>query len=710
MYLPRPDPPPAGPYPEVALPYTGKYANNLQHWSSDISWALIHNGTSPSGQLASSQGLTKPTRKHTITMSPPPPRSLRRNAFEKLAVLSVQQPTTPAQSSELKRLCQLYFSRSSQSNGLARSTDKNEISSANGPMVCYTPGSYATRDIITVTDQIMQCLRELETIIALSDAAIHVSIPQDAEQLIPRLKQYLLVTPIQSIQESPFLRDFGPSPWELLTLNLTSGLLRSGTKAIYLRDEVVSAIFDFVETCAGLARTSANVGMNGNADENHEVYEKSLPLGVIQVVRLAISLLGFLEAIAKNACFFHTSERIRLITMVNDILSERLMTGFETALSTLRNTKNLAYEVQGWKRWVKHYATTYRPLGAMLLRQTFMAFVCSCASLLVIPESIADGDDVLDILQSKRLLRETKNSPSNIETVETVADIAADGLMAIEAGADYLSLGSAWQHRLAFHVKAYALESFLCCSLLHEDAADPDLLLTWLESTLVDPVQMADEGLATAVLKILAILGQTSQIIASNLCRSLPRYMVQGNFDTRLALTAAHTLSTILRVLPEDTTITTLYSLGNVLSPTSAIDHFGNPTSLNGSVTRASHAMNGVKQQPADSSLSLELNDSDDYSAVYGTVIQTIIGVASKNEDEKMIALAQSMLVQKIGRVNSAVDAKIISEVAALSIYGRSIEFRSLLKLYSRISHDALLQQNQLLLNSVSCVMMGNTV
>ncbi|KAF2237526.1 hypothetical protein EV356DRAFT_441676 [Viridothelium virens] len=617
-------------------------------------------------------------------MTPPPPHRLRRNALEKLAVLSAERSNTQSQSADLKRLCRLYSRKPLQSNGSACSGGKHGVLGAKAPT----------------------SLRELETIIALSRAATHLSNAQDGEQLIPYLKQYLPTAPQQTFSESPFLRDFEPSPWEAFTFNVTAGLLAAGKKAVYLRDEVISAINDYIEVCTNLARNSTNLNVNGDMGREYAGYEDSLPPELALVIRLAISLLGFLEAVAKDASFFNTKERVRLVMTIKDILSTGFMTALETALSTLRNAKGSQHEVKEWKRWVKHYAAIRRPLGGMLLKQGFMAFVCSCTSILVAPPEAIEREDVLSYLRSKRVLQDVKNTASSFEVVEVLADIAADEYAIIEAGSDYLQLGSAWQHRLAFQVKGHALESFLHCSLLQEHAADPDLLLAWLESTLGDPIQMADEGLATIVLRSLAVLGLTSSTIASNLSRSVPRYIVQGGFDPRLAPIAASTLSSILSLLPDDTTITTLYSLGNVLSSNSGADRAGNPTSVNTPTFKGHQVVNGIKQQPAGSSISLEFSELDDSSLVYGTVIHTIVGVASQSQDQKMIALAQSMLVQKISRVNTAVDAKIITEVATLSIYGGLLEFKSLLKLYSKLSHDALIQRDQLLLSSVNAALL----
>jgi phosphatidylinositol 4-kinase A len=508
------------------------------------------------------------------------------------------------------------------------------------------------------------------------------------------LKQYLPAAPKQTFADSPFLKAFEPSPWEAFTFSVTNGLLNAGKKAVYLREETLNTITEYVETCASLARASANLSTNGEVDGDPDD-SQPLPPGLTQIIRLAVSLLGFLDAATQNADFFNDVERMRLIMMIRDLLSDKFMTALETALSTLRNSKTSGWEAKEWRSWVKHYASLRRPLGAMLLRQSYMALVSASAGLLVATPMTLSRGDILDTLQSKSELDATQDMPSNLEVVESLAEIVAEEYDMLEAGSDYLQLGSAWQHRLAFQLKAYILRSFLCCSILEEEAADPDLLLNWLESTLVDPVQMADEVLASVVLRSLAVLAQTSHNLAAKLSRSLPRHIVRGRFHTQLAPVAASTLSSILSVLPEDTTITTLYSLGNELSANPGADRIG-ASPLDSSPTKGNHGANGVDKQPL-----IDFEEPDHTSAVHATIIQTIVGVARRSKDEKMIALAQSMLVQKISRNNAAIDGKILTEVASLSIYGGTLEFRSLLKLYSRIAHDALVRRNLILLTSV---------
>jgi phosphatidylinositol 4-kinase len=60
------------------------------------------------------------------------------------------------------------------------------------------------------------------------------------------------------------------------------------------------------------------------------------------------------------------------------------------------------------------------------------------------------------------------------------------------------------------------------------------------------------------------------------------------------------------------------------------------------------------------------------------------------------------MLLQKIAKVSQAVDAHIIAEAASLSLSGGALDFRGLLKLYAKLSHDGVVQNDHILLTAVS--------
>jgi len=289
----------------------------------------------------------------------------------------------------------------------------------------------------------------------------------------------------------------------------------------------------------------------------------------------------------------------------------------------------------------------------------------------------------------------------SLSTIETLADLASDEMSLLEDGADYLRLGSAWQQRLAFTVKACALISYLNCAMLNEDAADVDTLMSWLEDSLADPIQVGDETLASVVLRCMALVAKISPGLAPNISRILPRFIVQGGAPARTVAVASACLAYVLRMLSQDAIITTLYTLGNVLSSGTAERALAGGVSselVNGNGN--ANFYNG--KQSTGSAISLAISGEEETSAVYGNVVQAICGIASICNDDKITALAQSMLLQKIHKVGKTVDARIITEAAVLAVHGGALEFKSLLKLYAKLTQDGIAQNDEVLLAAVS--------
>ena len=544
---------------------------------------------------------------------------------------------------------------------------------------------------------IIQRLPELEVLLALCKAAPLVQSADTAEQLLNQLSPYLLGSHTQVISHSSGLRDISPSPWEVLTNSLTSAILSIGLSHEILRPKVAATLDKYIE---GWASVASSLSANQFDDDN--CLEYAIDGELSRVMTLSVSLLGFLDSAAKHARFWTAYERLQLIELIRRALVEKFMIAFEAALSVVRNARSSQQGLREWKSYTKHYAALGRPLGAMLLHEGFMQLVVACASLLVGPADHKLEEPVLDFLQAPYPRHDTPIDSLEDALLQGLTQIAIEEMERLQNDLDYLQqVGSAWQQRLASTVKANALTTFLCCTVCNEEVADSDVLMSWLEATLTDPVQIADENLASVVLKSMSILAKLSPSISSVLSRSLPRIIVQGGLDSRTATVAADCLASVLKLLPQDAIITTLYSLGNVLSAGSLPDR-GTATSplLNGS-TKAHRHLGIYNHQTTGSAISLTPSDEEEPSHVYATVIHTIVGIARSCKDEKITALALSILIQKYGRVNQTVDAKIITESALLGVYSGPSELRSLLKLYSRLSHDSLVKNDVAMLEAV---------
>lgn len=588
--------------------------------------------------------------------------ALRREAFEKLAVLSAQAPPSHAAHQDIPRLCSLYKT-SATSNGNVK-----------GPIG----------------------IRELEVLIALCRASSSIDSPQHAERLLEQITPYLAEAQTQTFRPSPFLRSIQPSPWEVLVQEVASAMLNIGLRVPSLRSQVVETLVNTIDSYVHQGQSINRV----NTSE-----ESSLDLeNASKTITFSISLLGLLSALAEKPQVLTVQERASVTQKLRTLYSENFMVAIEGNLSSIRNSHGI--HVKEWKRLLKVYASMGRPLGAMLLQHAFTHYLAASATAMVTPPDFLQGGQVLDyLLQQSPQSLSGYGSGVDGSSLENLTELLVEVVALLDADADYLQVSSAWQQQLAFSTKASCLVSFLCCSLANEDIADADVLMNWLDGVLTDPIQLADERLASVTLKCMTILAKTSKAFASNLARSLPRFIVQGRMTSGTVVIAANCLADVLQLLPQDLVISTLYSLGNVLSTGPSTNRANTSLFVDGNGT-ANGTMNGsmasYTQQPTGSSISLVTNDDEETVLVHAAIIEAIVAVATKCENEKITALAISMLVQKVGRVNQTVDARIIMGSAALGCRSEPNDLRPLLRFYAKHATDALASDNTSMLQAVS--------
>lgn len=330
----------------------------------------------------------------------------------------------------------------------------------------------------------------------------------------------------------------------------------------------------------------------------------------------------------------------------------------------------------------------------MLLQRSFMWLLVGATSLLVVEEDALRDSHVLDVIMSGVGLRRpltAKSGEADFRSVELYATVAIDQMNYLESSADFDSLSPAKQ-KLAFSVRACVLISYLNACTLNEDAADSDVLMSWLEDALGDPSSMADEELACAVLKSVALLCRVSPSFAINVSRLLPGFILRSGAKPRTVLVASKCLAFVLQMLSKDAVITTLYTLGNVLTPANQ------RATTNGA---DSDGADFSGRPSTDSALPWQMGGEEEHPVVQGNVVQAICEIASTCKDEKITGLAQSMLSQKIVNFTSHMDPRIITGAATLSLSGGQAEFRYLLKRFSTVAHDAVVENKEGVLHAV---------
>ncbi|KAK1253769.1 hypothetical protein MKX07_001846 [Trichoderma sp. CBMAI-0711] len=599
-------------------------------------------------------------------------RDIRARALEKIASLSAASSATSTDKSDLDRL---YKACHAGARGGEHGRSGHDAK-PNGSL-----------GIVPMS------IREFEVLLALCKTAPNIQSSQSAQKLSYRLIPYMLDIHTQVFVPSPFFRKIEPSPTESLAFHVTAALLSLGINHRELHEEISNGIWHFANDCIKVAENvlSPHVG----DPENPHLDD------AIRTATVALALVGFLDAVSAQADFWRVDGRLYLVQKIRQLLSEPFLVAVETAISTIRNSLSSDRDVKEWKRHLRHYAAAGRPLGAMLLQRSFMWLVLASSSLMVADGARLRTTHILDILMSmdgnpKAGL--SLDAEADTSSVETYTSLAIEQMHYIEAGADFVRLGAHSQQQLAFAVKSGAMITYLNCALLNEEIADADVLTTWLQEALEDSLQMTDETLASTVLQCLALSCRIAPAFSSTVSRVLPRFLVQTVPQGTTVAVASKSLAYVLKLLSKDAVISTLYTLGNVLSPGSdaAI-----ALQANGTAGEANLVPVYANRHSTGSAISLQMNGEEETAIIYGNVVQAICGIAAACDDEKITALAQSMLLQKLDKVNVSVDTQVIAGAATLALSGGQLEFRSLLKLYSKICHVGVVEKKDFLLGSV---------
>ncbi|KXT09093.1 hypothetical protein AC579_5298 [Pseudocercospora musae] len=614
----------------------------------------------------------------------------RRNALERLARLSAETAAGAQHEDgvgedhgdgDIARLCALGRSQAEPHEDGAGAVNGN--------------GSGDGEEQAVGVSHIPMSARELEVLVALCKAAPLVHTTKDSEALLRQLAPYLPEAHRQAFRATPLHQNL--PPWESLSYDLTTAVLAIARNHASLRHAAWSCLVDTIEELASSAERAEWLKRlpEGGDSSEHEITDQTL-----DVIRLGVSLLGFLNAIAKHVRVWSPEQRMSLLPQLRRLLSEKFLVSLEGALSAIRNAHAASRRVKEWKRWSRQYSAKAKPLGATLLEQAFMNVVEeSVLALLPTPEPLP-GPVLLHTLLTQNPRRYRNPIQASNGHVDDLTHIISDEIRFLDADADYLKLASIWQQRLAREVKASALRSFLCCCILNGETPNDHVLLHCLNAITADPSQMADEDLAKTVLRCMAVLANISETVATTLTRSLPRLIVNGRMTPTTSAVACECLARLLRPLSQDVVISTLYTLGNILSADA--DAHGNSKSSIFDAGFNFSQNNFSSHKGLGSAISLDFSDDEETATAYGTVIEAIVSIAVARSEAQLTALVLSMLFQKIGKISPAVDARIIIETSALGVCGGASELKGLLRLYARIGSDAVIQSTSPLMAAVT--------
>ena len=413
---------------------------------------------------------------------------------------------------------------------------------------------------------------------------------------------------------------------------------------------------------------------------------------------LVTSLNGFLEATALHASFWTQEEQLNLLSNVQSLVTDEFLTAVETIVSMIRNAETHETAIRNLRRFIGLYDRARLPIGAISIKFAFAKLIERCAGLLVVPNALLVEKGTLPALMSSNYDRDLQ--PVNASLWDAIAESSARQLADLEEGSDYLQLGTAWQLRCAYALKASCLTSYLCCAVTQEEAVDLELLLSWLEKAVADPLQSSDEVLACTALRCLARLAKESETVASTLSRSLPQMLIHRTLVDKVGKTAAECLLYVLRLLSPDAVITTIWGLGNSLTVTRGETEKADELASTGVSSDHEPYRKGTIASGSTASLLGEGHTTSSHNR--DLVINAIVVIAKGVGDTKIVALAISMLVQKFGKVTRAMDYAIMRGAGDLACKSDVAQFKSLVRFYLRLIQEGVSDSKSDILEPVS--------
>ncbi|KAI3405942.2 hypothetical protein KGF56_001161 [Candida oxycetoniae] len=553
--------------------------------------------------------------------------------------------------------------------------------------------------------------KEYEVLIALCDATKNTMKIQDqVKTLIDKFKVYLFELPDQKFAYNIVSSSVAISPWTLLSEKLTCGLIN-------------------------LAYHSNKLYFDNVVDIFHQFIEKFFDNVEPQFSNF-LTLMGFIDGLNKNAKFLSYSSRtFKIFTSLDSCVDNY------DFLSDVENYSDYLYdEPNEYKGLVdRDFAINFSPV---LYLEKLSRLMCSIINGIIgnKDESLLhyilkraaqrySDDDTANHANSNAtangIQARLKNgragvlefSRSNMEIIKILTDLALRKLEFADRGETYIIYSTFNRLKLGYLAKSYNLQVLSCG--MFTDNLDLKTSENLFSSCVGIRDVMLDPDLGLTVFEFGCLLLFKDESVGPLLTRVFTSVVANPKLQSQYCLEASKSVGLGSKKLPQDAVITTIYSLTNLLfvsneglqlQSKSARRAIRNATGLeNGSIRETANSplssrrtsMSSLTQVFSKGAVSSELEEND-YLKVCENAVIAIIEVSEACEDEKIPALACTILSQKVTRIESVIGPLILRALSSCAPFLPEKEFIILVRLLNKLSFDALSKKNLSLLANLT--------
>ncbi|KAH3676245.1 hypothetical protein WICMUC_002122 [Wickerhamomyces mucosus] len=570
---------------------------------------------------------------------------IRSKALSKLATFSLLQQQQEQGDQELSV---------SKLNGSSKINRESSISSGlNGDILKLSKTLSRNVSEIPITH------KELEILFALSQTSPAIQNINQANELLELIIPYFLESPNQRFKSNISLQ-LSPSPWDYLTENLTTSIIKISDKFPELREKSIQTFINY------LTKFQKKIGFNDQSDLKLSNY---------------FSLIGFLKSLIKT----ESSITISLIEKIIELFNVEFLDNIEVIIS-----KSLEEEYD------YAYLLTYRSLNEEFNSLLFTKYIQELSHKILLniasPTLLSIDDSSINSLVDYLVLNAAKfydderdfttsiiveRLLSSSKIVNLLVGRALDQLNELDDGATYINLSTTNRISLAYQTKAFALE-VIGAGLITNRLSSIEVS-DIIQNSLNHLTEVLDIHLAPTIISLSSLLNfKENKSISGELIHSFPLIISKlssnvddddddhdnNNFINRIS----KFLALGMKPLTQDSIITTIYSLVNLLNNVNN-DEPTHLTELKLKSARATAVSNGHlnNNRPTRSNTIHSLKATISYSSldtveqgvkkhVFKNAINSIVEIVSTYQDNSITDLSSSFLSQKIGRISSELD------------------------------------------------------
>lgn len=508
--------------------------------------------------------------------------------------------------------------------------------------------------------------KELEIIFALCNAAPAVRTEQQASDLIAVLSPYFLESSSQKFKSHASLQ-LGPSPWDYLTKTLADAMI---------------------------ALTNKYASLSTKTETSFKQFLSKFSLQEEQPLTAYFSLLGFLKSLISTPSLLDQSMTQIIVELFNAEFLDRLES---VTMKALEDEHDFTY-LLAYKATSDEFNSL---LFAHLVQKFFNRVLLTLASrdfenispqetdtglighLLLVNSS--DYDDEPDVTSQLDKLKTIFSR--HIELIKVLCRKSSAQIDELDHGSTYINISSPERVTLAMRTKGLALQ--VLAAGLVADIIPSDVMTETVRSSLAHPSEAVDTHISPVVISIGALLTYKGQkVIISDLIHSFPLLVskITPDASTAFVKSISKCFALGLKPLDEDSIVTTIYSLVNLLvsengAPVNALRELRLRSATNtfNSKTRASRSNTLYKLVQTESATSLKEQTSEN-SHVFRNAITSALEIAKVYDDDSITVLTVTILSQKFLTVSRELDFYLLDGLSDIATHVSEKEFLALLK------------------------------